>query len=148
MKRAIMEDAERYEGLAAARLSDAELEKIPGWDADDAGPASRDGSADTRQRGQAERTGQSDGGKNGTTSRGAGDSAGAPRQLGDPALAGADARRVLDDAGGDIEITLQNPDGTTRTLKASDALREVEDDARAVDELNACITGSTDEVPF
>ena len=36
---------------------------------------------------EAERTGQSDGGKNGTTSRGAGDSAGAPRQLGDPALA-------------------------------------------------------------
>ncbi|NUU41374.1 hypothetical protein [Tardiphaga robiniae] len=146
-ERAIMEDAERYEGLAAARQADAELGKIAGWDADELGTASRDGTPDPQQRRQAERAGQGDSGKDGAASRDAGDGAGTPRQLGDPALA-ADAARALEDAGGDLEITLINPDGTMRTLKASDALREVEEDARAADELNACIVGAAEEAPF
>ncbi|WP_445486908.1 hypothetical protein [Rhodopseudomonas sp. RCAM05734] len=146
-ERAIMEDAERYEGLAAARANDAELAKIPGWDADEPGAAPRDGAADPAKRRQAERAGQGDGGKDGAEPRDAGQGDRAPRQLGDPALA-ADAARALEDAGGDFEITLQNPDGTTRTLKATDALREVEDDVRAADELNACIAGAAEEAPF
>ncbi|MFA6267768.1 MAG: hypothetical protein WC670_18880, partial [Pseudolabrys sp.] len=65
------------------------------------------------------------------------------KPIGDPALA-ADAQRVLDEAG-DFEIALQNPDGTTRTLKASEAMREVEADAAAANELNACIAGAAQE---
>ncbi|KQW22151.1 hypothetical protein ASC80_01770 [Afipia sp. Root123D2] len=146
-ERAIMEDAERYEGLAAARSKDAELAKIPGWDVDDAGAAPRDGAADPQQRGQAERAGQADVGNDGEAARDAGGGDRAARQLGDPALA-ADAQRAMAEAGGDLDITLQNPDGTTRTLKASEALREVEDDARAADELNACISNGDEEIPF
>lgn len=147
-ERAIMEDAERFEGLAAARQADAELAKIPGWDADDAGAAPRDGAPDPSQRRQAEGAGQSDVREDGEAARAAGEGDGAPRQLGDPALA-ADAARVIEDAGGDLEITLQNPDGSTRTIKASEALREVEADAKAADELNACIAGAaTEEPPF
>lgn len=146
-ERAIMEDAERYEGLAAARASDAELSKVEGWDIDDAGATSRDGAPDPQQRRQAERSGQGDGGKDGATSRDAGDGDGASRKLGDPALA-ADAIRAIEDAGGDLDITLINPDGTTRTLKASDALREVEEDAVAAEELMACIAGAAEEAPF
>lgn len=48
--------------------------------------------------------------------------------------------RVLASAG-DIDIVLIAPDGTSRTLKASQALQEVGDDARAVAELNSCIAG-------
>lgn len=145
-ERAIMEDAERYEGLAAARSTDAELAKIEGWDPDEPGAASGDGAVDPQQRRQAERAGQGDGGKDGGAARASGEGTGASRELGDPALA-ADAARALEDAGGDFEITLQNPDGTTRTVKASDALREVEDDARAADELNACIVRAAEEEP-
>lgn len=146
-ERAIMEDAERYEGLAAARASDAELSKIEGWDAHDAGAAPRDGAPDPGQRRQAERAGQGDGGTDGAAPRDAGAGSGTSGKLGDPALA-ADAARAIEDAGGDLDITLINPDGTTRTLKASDALREVEEDAAAADALNACIIGSAGEIPF
>lgn len=146
-ERVIMENAERYQELAKARAANAELAYIPGWDADEPGAASRNGAADPGERRQAGSAGQDGGGADGQTPRTARDSAGAPRQLGDPARA-ADAARAMEDAGGDFEITLQNPDGTTRTLRASDALREVEDDARAADELNACIIGSSGEIPF
>lgn len=50
-ERAIMEDAERYEGLANARRENPATADIPGWD-DHVGPAaSRDGAVDPGQRG-------------------------------------------------------------------------------------------------
>lgn len=144
LERAIMEDASRYDAIEAGRIKTADVADIPGWDVpDDTGAAPRDGAADPRQRGQAERADQGTRGADGEKPR---DDGGPDRTspVGDVALA-ADAQRALDDAGGDMEITLLNPDGSTRTLKASDALREVEDDARAAAELQACITGAVED---
>jgi hypothetical protein len=79
-ERAIMEDAERYDGLAGERQKHVETAFIPGWDAPVAGAASDAGGAGPRERGQAglpvERTGGADGGQ----SRGAGPGNRAPVQ--------------------------------------------------------------------
>lgn len=57
-------------------------------------------------------------------------------QPGDPALR-LDAQRALED--GDFEITLSNPDGTTRSVSAERALAELGEDANAQAEFIACV---------
>lgn len=82
-ERAIMEDAERYEGLANGRRNNAETAHIPGWDAPDASAASRPGEAGAGQRGQTglpgEGAGRADGGQ--PRNAGAGDRSALPAQL-------------------------------------------------------------------
>lgn len=51
-ERAIMEDRDRYEGLAHERQQHADTAQIPGWDHPDAGAASRAGEAGPGERGQ------------------------------------------------------------------------------------------------
>lgn len=77
-ERAIMEDAERYEGLSNERRGHPETTSIPGWDADEAVAASRDGGHAAQERGQAgipdQGAGRADGGQSrnaGTGDRGA-----------------------------------------------------------------------------
>lgn len=73
-ERAIMEDAERYEGRANARQENPELADIPGWDAPDARAAPRDGEAgvgEGRDTGQSvQGTGPADGGQSRITGNG------------------------------------------------------------------------------
>jgi len=66
-ERAIMEDAERYEGLANERQNHPETADVPGWDRPDAGAASLPGAADPRPRRQGrlsqQEAGETDGGE-------------------------------------------------------------------------------------
>jgi hypothetical protein len=82
-ERAIMEDAERYEGISRERSQHAETAHIPGWDAPEAGAASGAGAADQGQRRQTglpdDRTGSADGAQ--PRAGGAGDRAPAQAQL-------------------------------------------------------------------
>jgi len=50
-----------------------------------------------------------------------------------------DAERALAEHGGDIEIQLEQPDGSFRKVSARQALAEAADDSRAAQELIACI---------
>jgi hypothetical protein len=61
---------------------------------------------------------------------------------GDPVLL-REAARVLDEAGGDLEITLQMPDGSTRTSSTRAMLREAAEDENAAQGLIDCI-GTTE----
>lgn len=72
-ERAIMEDAERFEGLSRERQNHPETAAIPGWDHPDAGGASRHGEADPGERGQAGLSGEEARGQDGGQSRGGGD---------------------------------------------------------------------------
>jgi hypothetical protein len=71
-ERAIMEDRERYEGLADERKNHPETAQIPGWDDADGGPASRAGQAGADERGQAGLSEQGRGGADGQEPRAAG----------------------------------------------------------------------------
>jgi hypothetical protein len=135
LERALIENENRQEAIRRARQAEYELE-IPGWDvADDAGTAPRHGEAAARE--VPERPGQRSPSEDARADRGG---SGEPRSIGDPAIA-KDAERELEAAGGDIEIQLENSDGTFRKVSARQALAEVEDDARAAAELRDCIGG-------
>lgn len=71
-ERAIMEDAERYEGLSRERQNHPETAAIPGWDRPEPGAASRAGEADQGQRGQAGLSGEGARGEDGGQPRGVG----------------------------------------------------------------------------
>jgi hypothetical protein len=71
-ERAIMEDAERYDATAHERQSQSLTQHIPGWDAADAGAASRDGAIGVAERGQARRSDQGTRGADGAQSSRAG----------------------------------------------------------------------------
>ncbi len=69
-ERAIMEDAERYNGLIETRRADPDIGHIPGWDVDpDAGATSALRGSDPVASGDAGRAGQGEGGINGPQSR-------------------------------------------------------------------------------
>lgn len=97
-ERAIMEDAERYEGLANERSKHAETAHIPGWDAPESGAASRAGEPGAIERRQAGLPGEGAGGADGGQPRaaGAGDRAPAQAQL-DRAAAWRGISRVTPD---------------------------------------------------
>lgn len=60
----------------------------------------------------------------------------------------ADAERALREAG-DVELTLTDEKGNARVIRASDLLREADEDAAAARELEACVTAAADEeIPF
>lgn len=82
-ERAIMEDAERYEGLSSERRQQPETAHIPGWDADEPAGASADGRAAASERGQAGLPGEGQGRADGGQPRrvGAGDRGAVPAQL-------------------------------------------------------------------
>jgi hypothetical protein len=69
-ERAIMEDAERYDATAHERQSEAATQRIPGWDAADAGAAPYDGATGAAERGQAGRPEQGARGTDGAQSPG------------------------------------------------------------------------------
>lgn len=82
-ERAIMEDAERYDGLASERQKHVETAYIPGWDAPVTDAASEAGRTGARERGQAglpvDRSGRADGGQ--SRAAGQGNRAPVPTQL-------------------------------------------------------------------
>jgi hypothetical protein len=82
-ERAIMEDAERYDGLADAREKTASVAQIPGWDADERATAPGHGAADFGQRGPAGLPGAGPGATDGGQPRnaGGGDRASGPAAL-------------------------------------------------------------------
>lgn len=141
-EKALLERDERSEAIR--RASQAEHIDVPGWDVpDEAGrsPAAGEapargssaGSGDAGSGGGARPGGEGDRGPGG---EGVG-------KLGDPALA-ADAERALSARGGDFEVTLQNPDGTTRKVSAREALAEADADAKAAQELVNCVGGKAE----
>jgi hypothetical protein len=71
-ERAIMEDAERYDGLTDARENTASIAHIPGWDADEPAAAPGHGATDLGQRGPAGFPGSGRGAADGGQSRDAG----------------------------------------------------------------------------
>jgi hypothetical protein len=71
-ERAIMEDRDRWEGHENVRREDQATAHILGWDAPDAGAASRAGEADAGQRGQAGLPAEGPRGTDGAQSRSAG----------------------------------------------------------------------------
>ncbi|SDD95651.1 hypothetical protein SAMN05216337_1017151 [Bradyrhizobium brasilense] len=75
-ERAIMEDAERYEGLANARAATADLAHIPGWDVDDRAATQGHGPADPGERGAAGLPESGRGAGDGSQPRGAGEGTG------------------------------------------------------------------------
>jgi adenylate kinase family enzyme/predicted nucleic acid-binding Zn-ribbon protein len=64
--------------------------------------------------------------------------------LGNRQLA-ADAGRVLDEAGGDFEIAIVEPDGSVRKISAREVIAEAEADANAARELFDCLGGAIAE---
>lgn len=88
-ERAIMEDAERYEGLAESRRQTEATRHLPGWDVAEPAAAPRAGAADIGGGGQARLSaagaGAADGGE--PRAAGAGDRAPGAPQLGSPRLA-------------------------------------------------------------
>ncbi|WP_398468516.1 hypothetical protein [Tardiphaga sp.] len=84
-ERAIMEDADRFEAVAAARVQNTKVSEIDGWDIPfDGGPAPRDGGDPSPGGGTAGRADAGAGGANGAQPRGAG---GGDRAPGDPPVA-------------------------------------------------------------
>lgn len=136
-ERALVEKETLRESLRRARHTEGI--SIPGWDdvAADAGSAPPHGGG--AQARPAERPGDAGPGAGPRADRGGarypGEASGA---LGDPALK-ADADRALAAHGDDLDITIENPDGSTRKVSVRQALREAEEDAAAARALRDCL---------
>lgn len=142
-EQALQEHTDRKEALRAARLKDQELGPIPGWDVvDEPGAAPPHGGAAAGEPGA--RPGEPGAGGEPRTGGEGARAAGQEGQLGDPALA-ADAGRLLDQHGGDLEITIKLPDGTIRKGSARDLLAQADEEARAAAELIDCAGGAAPE---
>lgn len=140
-ERALVEKETLQEAQRRVRQANPAID-IPGWDvpeiSHDAGSAPSHGEAAARAA--PERPGDTGYGAGARADRNGTGTAGESGQLGDPALK-VDAERALAERGGDFDIILENPDGTTRRVSARQALREAEDDAGAAAELKDCAGG-------
>lgn len=138
-ERALMEYEDKQHAIRQARNAEPDLH-IPGWDAvDDAGTAPRLGGDAARADGSAAggRTGEParpDSGSDGQPGEQAGDLGGDPYFK-------AEASRALEAHGGDVEISLPDENGGVRKVSARQAMRELEDEARAASELKNCVGG-------
>lgn len=142
-ERALIEHEDRLDAKRRARNADPELH-IPGWDVADepgaASPLGGDAADGVRERpGNADAGGapREDSGRPGSQGEG---SAGAV--AGDPALK-ADAERAIEaqaaKGAGDLEISIPDENGNVRKVSARQAMREIDDDAKAAAELKNCV---------
>lgn len=123
-ERAVMEETQHG---AETGKNERLAEEIPGWDVpDDAGAA--------HEPGRAAAEGGPAGAREAARQPGEGDRQAPGGKLGDPALA-ADAARVLEEAGGDLKIVLDENGGE---VSARDALKLADEDATAARELGDC----------
>lgn len=119
---------------------------LPGWDIPAEPRAASPGGRDTAQAGPGGQPGgELPGAGTGEASRqpGAGDRTAASAQAVERQGLAADAERVLQEAGGDLEILIVDATtGAERRVSARAALKEAGDDAAASRELMDCITNA------
>lgn len=123
----------------------------PGGDPFDAGaaPPERPGGAGVGDRPSAGGGAAGAGGRGGQSGRSAGgDAQPLKGDLVDGRPLRADAERALREAG-DVELHVTDEEGRARRVRASELLREADEDAAAARELQACIAAADDEeIPF